>query len=190
MTEGQEDRRVRRTRALLRQSLTELLREKELKDITVQELTRRADVNRGTFYRHYTDLYDMADQLERELLEEFSVTLDAYTPQSLREQGLRAILADVFGFIRRNADLCSALVGSQRGGALLERLKAAVYDRVSRQWASAYPLPEAHREQCLAFWVAGVMGLLQVWLAGGGRETAEELAALTEGLILGGLTQL
>ena len=53
------DRRVRRTRAQLRQALTALLREKDLKDITVRELTDRADVNRGTFYSHYQDVYDM-----------------------------------------------------------------------------------------------------------------------------------
>ena len=44
-----QDRRVRRTKARLRQALTELLREKDLRSITVRELTDRADVNRGTF---------------------------------------------------------------------------------------------------------------------------------------------
>jgi len=141
------DRRVRRTRALLRQSLSELLREKELKDITVKELTDRADVNRGTFYCHYTDLYDMVDQVERELTEEFSATLNAYTTEALRDQGLSAILTDIFGFIRRNAALFGPLVRRERGGALLERLKSAVYERVSQEWGAAYDLQEETREQ-------------------------------------------
>ena len=52
--------------------------EKSIRDITVKELTQRADVNRGTFYSHYQDIYDMVRQLENELFEEFDGVLDAY----------------------------------------------------------------------------------------------------------------
>lgn len=45
-----EDRRVRRTKKLLTQALTELMQHKQIKDITVTELTELADMNRGTFY--------------------------------------------------------------------------------------------------------------------------------------------
>ena len=55
------DRRKRKTKALLRQTLTQLLMHKDLKDITISELTEMADVNRGTFYLHYRDIYDLFD---------------------------------------------------------------------------------------------------------------------------------
>ena len=45
-----EDRRVRRTRKILTQALTELLQKKQVNEITVKELTDLADMNRGTFY--------------------------------------------------------------------------------------------------------------------------------------------
>ena len=44
-----EDRRVRRTKHLIKQSLIELMYEKPFKDITVTDITKRADLNRGTF---------------------------------------------------------------------------------------------------------------------------------------------
>ena len=49
MEHNEQDRRVRRTRKRLQEALAALMREKELKDITVRELTDLADVNRGTF---------------------------------------------------------------------------------------------------------------------------------------------
>ena len=64
------DRRVRRTREQLKRALTQLLLEKPVREITVRELTDRADVNRGTFYAHYTDLYDMLEQMENEAIGE------------------------------------------------------------------------------------------------------------------------
>ena len=51
------DRRVRRTRNLLLQGLIRLMNEKDIKDISVRELSDLADINRGTFYLHYTDIY-------------------------------------------------------------------------------------------------------------------------------------
>ena len=67
MNQPTTDRRIRKTKQRLRQSLTELLAQKPLSKITVQELTERADVNRGTFYSHYKDISDMKEQIEREL---------------------------------------------------------------------------------------------------------------------------
>ena len=76
-----EDRRVRRTRAQLRTAFTSLMAEKPINQITVRELADRADVNRGTFYTHYRDIYDMLEQVEQELLDELTAVLDRYSAQ-------------------------------------------------------------------------------------------------------------
>ena len=52
MERREQDRRVRRTRKQLQAALAALMREKDLKDITVRELTALADVDRETFYSH------------------------------------------------------------------------------------------------------------------------------------------
>ena len=80
MAEKRVDRRIRRTKRLLRQALAELMNEKEFKDITVKEITERADLNRGTFYFHYTDTYDLKDKIENELVDVFRESLDSYQP--------------------------------------------------------------------------------------------------------------
>ena len=58
MNDNNLDSRVRRTKRLLRQGLTELLKQKSIKKITVRELSELIDINRGTFYLHYKDIYD------------------------------------------------------------------------------------------------------------------------------------
>ena len=70
MAEQRQDRRVRRSKAQLRQALIQLLQEKPVEEITVRELTERADVNRGTFYSHYQNIYHMLEQVENELFDE------------------------------------------------------------------------------------------------------------------------
>lgn len=67
------DRRTIKTKKAIRQALAELLQEKELRKITVQEIADKAEVSRFTFYKHYLDVYDLYDKIERELLIDISV---------------------------------------------------------------------------------------------------------------------
>lgn len=74
----QEDRRIQRTRQALQQAFVDVVREKGaahrgLRDMeksfaatSIQEITTRANVNRGTFYLHFTDKYMLADAVIRE----------------------------------------------------------------------------------------------------------------------------
>ena len=51
------DRRIRKTKAQLRAGLAKLMQEKSIKEITVKELVEEVDINRSTFYLHYSDIY-------------------------------------------------------------------------------------------------------------------------------------
>lgn len=58
------DRRVKYTKMILRQSLIEVLKEKPISRLTIKELCERADINRATFYSHYSDQFDLLKQIE------------------------------------------------------------------------------------------------------------------------------
>ena len=79
-TEKKEDRRVRRTKKLLSQGLIELMQHKQVKDITVRELAERVDVNRGTFYLYYRDIFDLLERLEEDLFEQLNEVIVAALP--------------------------------------------------------------------------------------------------------------
>ncbi len=98
MERRDQDRRVRRTRKQLQTALAALMWEKDLKDITVRELTELADVNRGTFYAHYKDLYDMRNQVEQELFRQLTEVLSAYDAESIRLSCTKANTAVRTGF--------------------------------------------------------------------------------------------
>ena len=65
MEEKVVDRRVRKTKRQLRLALMKLMAEKSVKDISVRELAAIADINRGTFYIHYKDVYDLTSAMCR-----------------------------------------------------------------------------------------------------------------------------
>ena len=63
---GDANRSVRMTKQRLYQALIRLLQEKDLREITVRELTEQAGISRGTFYFHYADIYALSEAIERE----------------------------------------------------------------------------------------------------------------------------
>ena len=73
------DRRVRKTRKLLKEALVALMTEKDFRKITVTELTKKADINRGTFYLHYFDIYDLLEEMENEALDYIKKIIEKYS---------------------------------------------------------------------------------------------------------------
>ena len=62
------DRRVRKTKLQLKQGLARLMQKKSIKEITVKELVDEVDINRSTFYLHYTDIYQMLEKIEEDAM--------------------------------------------------------------------------------------------------------------------------
>lgn len=185
--EKPEDRRVRRTRARLREAFTALLREKPVEEITVRELTDLADVNRGTFYGHYRDIYDLLEQMEGEAIQEFTALMDRYSSSDLRG-GLLPILTDVFRFVEKHGGLCAALL-SRRDDLFFQQIGALIDRKCLGEWQELYHFAgEEQRAYCMDFLVAGAVELVRGWVTRGFAETPEDMAALTERLILRGMS--
>ncbi|MFA6889664.1 MAG: TetR/AcrR family transcriptional regulator, partial [Bacilli bacterium] len=77
------DRRVDKTKKLLRETLVTLMEEKELRKITISEMTARANINRGTFYLHYIDIYDMVEKLGDEIIDIIKDIIDSNNPMKM-----------------------------------------------------------------------------------------------------------
>lgn len=76
-----EDRRVRRTKRLLKDAFLSLLQYRAIEEVTVTELIETADYNRSTFYRHYEDLNTFIDEL---FTDEVSQLIDAFKAPYIR----------------------------------------------------------------------------------------------------------
>ena len=109
---GTKDHRVRVTQRLIREAFTDLLKQKPIQSISIKELCERAGINRGTFYAHYRDIYDLREKIESEMyqavLGELRPLLDSEGSVTYRD-----ITAAVFQWMRENRDMCEA----GRGGA-------------------------------------------------------------------------
>ena len=71
--------RKSKTPSAIRQAITQLLSQDSFDSITVTAICQTAGINRGTFYLHYLDKYDMMDQMKAETMTTFKVLLSQTT---------------------------------------------------------------------------------------------------------------
>lgn len=93
------DLRVRRTRQVLQQAFLELLQERGFSSISVQDITERAMVNRGTFYAHFADKYALMDAMMREQFQQ-EVASKLPPPSRWETQTLHALIETVLDYFR------------------------------------------------------------------------------------------
>ena len=85
--QGIQDRRVRRTRRALREAMLDLMEEKGYDQVTVEELTDRADIGRTTFYLHYSAKQDLLLEQFGELLDQLVVQLSQIPLSAWGQEG-------------------------------------------------------------------------------------------------------
>ena len=182
--EKKEDRRVRRTKKLLTQALTQLLQEKQAKEITVKELTELADMNRGTFYLYYKDIFDMLEKIEDSLFEALDAIVDRHEGEAFTAQ-TKPMLLDLFTFVQENQEMCRVLLSANGDMNFLHRLNEVVREKCKNAWDSLYAR-EAREEEFdyhYSFVVFGCAGLIRAWLNRNCKESAEQMAALADAMI-------
>ncbi|WP_300382320.1 TetR/AcrR family transcriptional regulator [Clostridium sp.] len=181
------DRRVRKTRDVLRKSLIDLMKGKNISSITVKELCEKADINRGTFYLHYKDVFHMLEEIEKELFEEFEKVILAHkiSPDKIET---KPIIKDIFTFIGQNSDFYMVILCERGDMVFVKKIVSLIYDRGYNDWSNIFKTKDKDLfEKYYSFILYGAIGLIDYWVRHGLKESPEDMALLTESIILNGL---
>lgn len=106
-----------------------LLSQKDLRSITIKELTDTADIHRATFYVHYKDVYDLYEQLENRVLEELIQIVSNDSSHSY--EGVYKALID---YILENSALCKMFFSSSSNGNFQKRANEVLEENYLKIW--------------------------------------------------------
>ena len=185
------DRRVRRTKDLLRGALLSLIREKGYERITVQEIIDRADVGRSTFYTHFRDKEDLLVYGLEELREPFTSAAD----DNSRLQGTNASPSlTVFEHFATYRDVWKAMAGRRGAEVFVRYLHEFLTELVGDQLRARAPdgPTQVPLDALVEFAVSTLLGLGMRWWQLGEvpyspREVDQIYRRLTEPAIQAGL---
>ncbi|MNW25419.1 transcriptional regulator BetI [compost metagenome] len=162
------DLRVVRSRKLIEQALTDILSNQGIKELSVKNLSQKAGINRGTFYLHYKDIFDLIEQTEwmRGLLEIFKpIRLSDLMKHSDEKSPFPAI-AEAFQYLQRHASLFKAIFHPSAPAELRERLQYLVGKRLYESLQQEHPNSNWSVQPAgyiIAYLGSGQFGLIQHW---------------------------
>lgn len=179
-----EDRRIIRTKQLLKDKLLDLISENGMDQVTVKELTERAGLNRGTFYLHYRDIQDFCEQYTEEMLHGYQMIIrklelsaNCHSPDIEPPAGF----VRPFDYILENKRFFSVFLGPGGDSTLEIKLRRLIQDqlhrsyRVSNQFYGEIP---AKQQYLFAYLSSAYSGSIRHWIMQGLDLSPKEMAVL------------
>lgn len=179
MTERKIDRRALKTRKAVFDALAELLVEKELRQITVQELSDKADIHRVTLYKHFYDIYDVYEQLEQTILNEV-----AFLIADLGDKPSIELYNAVLNYITENPKYFNMIFSPHNTGALLQKLQK-MFEGIKRMiWAETLGVDfkNIKVQSVIRYHASGCFAVLSDWVTSGFKQPREYIIHLLSGL--------
>lgn len=158
--------RRRASVAAIERVFVELLQEKELEEISVSDICKRCGLNRSTFYANFADVYALADKiradLERDVLELYARELNAPEHAGFGHDYVR-----LFYHMQDNQLVYRTYfkLGYEK------TYNVTMYDRERAK----EDFQDRYVDYHIAFFQSGFNAIVKLWLAGGCRETPEEM---------------
>ncbi|MFT8390156.1 MAG: TetR/AcrR family transcriptional regulator [Sporolactobacillus sp.] len=164
-----EDLRARRTRAEIKTHFIDLLLEKNFNNITVKDITQKAQIGRGTFYLHYKDKYDLLQTLIDEAV---TAITNKFQPKHLFESGkvnpayARTFVVEAYGYFQSHERLYRALLFNEGTPSFRYRLQQQMISKFRQE---LMPILQQQSNNQVAFEImpqfasSGMIGLISWW---------------------------
>ncbi|HKJ39597.1 MAG TPA: TetR/AcrR family transcriptional regulator [Anaerolineales bacterium] len=197
------DRRVQRTLQSLRTALLDLIKEKDYDEISIEEITERANVGRTTFYLHYKDKEDLLMEEFSTIMYEraqalseipFSVWVPASEEDLKKNIALQPLLL-VFDHIHNNSELYNLLLKSTNSSKIIERIRKISTDAIVKFVEAKMetdPIPllsEVPIEFFAAFFSGALISIVSWWIREDMRHSPEEVTNMFRSLFFSGATR-
>lgn len=170
MEEKKTDRRTLKTRKAIYDAFMQLVTEKELHRVTVQEISDIADINRATFYKHFLDVYDLYDKLEQDILIEWGMLV-----LKLQELRTKDFFDNLVGYVDKNRNVFKMVFSSKAPSELrdkFERILEGLLRKIESEKTGA-KLKDIKLSYQTCYRAQGCIAVLSRWVESGGDQTKD-----------------
>lgn len=164
-----ESRRIKLTKRIIKTAFIELLHKKSLEQITVTELCSAADVNRSTFYDHYSDFNMLLREIESDFLKQMP-----FLNETLTKKDTLTEFISFTRYVQENKDAYIILV---KNGMLYDEIFRRTLNQ-SIQNGETREDNMVYAKLAIAYAVSGAMNLITYWLTDISHCTSKEIAIL------------
>ncbi len=167
-----------------------VLQAKSFESITVGEIAKTAKINRGTFYLHYQDKFDLLDQIELQLFADLGKHIDElqsrYSSTHSFEKEQEHLANTLFSCIKMHSPILQILLSDHGRAGFHIRFRNAISEKVRvnlEKNESFIVNVKVPLEYFLAFITSAFLGLIEQWVQNGLDKTPEEMTVLYKDII-------
>lgn len=172
------ENKVRKTNTVgdIKKAFVNLINEKGIRDINVTDITRMAGIGRGTFYTHFTDINDLLENIESELMDKLETDLSDVIPDAMQwlivEKGARVpapFIIETLNNFYQNREMIAALLSEQGDPYFLNKVKKIIFadldqsvNRLDEQIEVNDDIPLDYARE---FVIDELMGIIVYWIS-------------------------
>ena len=179
-------KRNTQTKEKIKKSFIQLINEKGFESMTVSDIAKQSQINRGTFYLHYVDKYDLMEKLEMEAIYDLKQILLLDTIPKNLEDPIQLIpyesILHALIYIKNDFEFIQALASEggdphfmQMVKDILNELVLSKLDKSKSLQFSRKNLPDDYAKEIL---LSSIVGVVNLWIKKGGEETPEQIATI------------
>ncbi|GGB08971.1 TetR/AcrR family transcriptional regulator [Macrococcus hajekii] len=176
-----------KTQQNIQGSFIDLLSEKDFSKISIQNIADKADINRGTFYLHYLDKYDLLEQIITQLLHSLEHYINNIQQQevlkSVHQGDLISHSTPIFQYIKNNQKLFTTLMTSTYPFNFQQQFKQLLITQFTEKTEEPAD-DQTYQAYITNFTSSAYLGVIEEWINRDMKETPEELSALYMKIIL------
>ena len=183
------DERVIKTKKLIKTALSELIQEKGFDHVSITDLTQRANINRGTFYLHYQDKYDLLEKFENEVLDDINKNAENHI-KSIKDidflgedfsNEIKPFINKVFTYIKENYIIMKVILGPKSDMRFQNKIKKALNILLTEKgWDNYFDSQNTFvsKNYFISYLVSAHIGVIRQWIDSGMNESAENMAEM------------
>ena len=183
------DERVIKTKKLIKTALSELIQEKGFDHVSITDLTQRANINRGTFYLHYQDKYDLLEKFENEVLDDINTNAENFI-KSIKDidflgedfsNEIKPFINKVFTYIKENYIIIKVILGPKSDMRFQNKIKKALNILLTEKgWDNYFDSQNTFvsKNYFISYLVSAHIGVIRQWIDSGMNESAENMAEM------------
>lgn len=159
----QESQRVVETKERIRDAFFELYATKKIERISIKEITEKAQLNRGTFYVYYKDIYDLLEKTEDELIDELMEKIKHIVTLILRDEDIDPFLPPL-DFYQRYSKFLRVLFGVNGDPKFVHKIKKII-KKTLREIFRKEQIPQVENlEYVMEYISSAQIGIISYWL--------------------------
>ncbi|MDG0810346.1 TetR/AcrR family transcriptional regulator [Cohnella rhizosphaerae] len=157
------DRRTIKTREAIYQALIELMSEKDFDTITVNDISNRANIHRGTVYLHYSDKYDL---LDRAIKDHLSNMLKFCVLSRLPDEELDfdQSLLSMFLYFEEHFSFYFTVITNKGISCFKEQFIQIIKNGIMERLKVSRNYEEGNKEVAVQFMLSAYVGVVEWWI--------------------------